>query len=104
MATMTVKNRSLKVSPGGVLTLPLAARKTLAMQPSTGCRVTVAMTALGVELRPACDKSGVRVSPKGQMELTGEPRALLASAMARHYWLELDDENQTVVLRPYTEG
>ena len=103
MARMTVKNRSSKISVGGVLTLPLSARKALAMQPGKGSRVTIAMTPDGVALRPSSDQAGVRVSPKGQMELVGEPRALLEKAVARHYWLELDDENQTVMLHPYTE-
>lgn len=104
MARMTIKNRSSKISPSGVLTLPLSARKALAMHPGKGCRVTVALAPDGVALRPTSDQAGVRVSPKGQMELVGEPRALLESAVARHYWLDLDDEKQTVVLRPYKDN
>ncbi|MEP9387671.1 hypothetical protein [Mesorhizobium sp. KR9-304] len=103
MTLMTIKNRSSKISPGGVLTLPLSARKTLRMEPGKGLRVTVSLQKDGVALRPAPGKSGARVSPKGQMEVLGEPRAVLEKAAQRHYWLELDDESQTVLLRPYAE-
>ena len=101
MALMKIRNRSAKISPGGVLTLPLAARKTLRMEPGKGARVTISLEKDAVALRPAPGKSGSRVSPKGQMELLGEPRGLLEKGVHRHYWLELDDERQTVLLRPY---
>ncbi|MER9052479.1 hypothetical protein NKJ73_22075 [Mesorhizobium sp. M0074] len=101
MPIMTIKNRSSKISPGGVLTLPLSARKTLRMEPGKGTRVAVTMQKDSVLLRPDPSNSGSRVSPKGQMELVGEPRAVLEKASHRHYWFELDDEQQIVRLYPY---
>lgn len=103
MVNLVVKNRSSKISPNGVLTLPLSARKALAMEPGKGCRVTVAMISGGVSLSRSSNQSGIRVSPKGQMELIGDPRALLNQAVARHFWLEISDEQRTVVLYPYTK-
>jgi len=91
------------MSPGGVITLPVSARKTLRMEPGRGARVSVAMLNDSISLRPDTDKSGARVSPKGQMVLVGEPRNLLENAMLRHYWLELDDEKQTVLLYPFAD-
>lgn len=101
MGKLTIKNRSSKISPGGVVTLPLSARKTLRMTPGKGTRVTMAQDKGCVWLRPCGEQGGTRISPKGQMELVGEPRLLLEAGAARHYWLELDDDSQTVALRPY---
>ena len=103
MPTMTIRNRSSKVSPGGVITLPLAARRTLRMEIGKGARVTVAVVQGCVELRPAETSAGIRVSPKGQMELLGEPRAMLERGVLRHFWLEMDDEKRSVSLHPYAK-
>jgi hypothetical protein len=104
MGTMTIKNRSLKISPGGIVTLSLAARKTLRMEPGKGCRVTVAMGNHCVSLKPTGEQGGTRVSAKGQIELAGEPRTLLESGVERHYWLQIDDDKQIVELHPFTKG
>jgi len=101
MAQLTLRNRSLKVSPGGVVTLPTAARKALGMQPGAGARVTVAVNGDTVELRPAGADGGFRVSPKGQMELRGDAFATL-SKNTRNYWLEIDDDKELVLMRPFT--
>jgi hypothetical protein len=37
-----VKNKSLKMSPAGVITLPVAARKALGMKPGAGAVVGIA--------------------------------------------------------------
>ena len=50
---MTIKNTRTKVSPGGVITLPVSARKALGMKPKTGSRVTVAVKGNTVLLAPA---------------------------------------------------
>jgi hypothetical protein len=71
------------------------------MEPGTGARVTVAREDGGVSIRPSNGPGGVRVSSKGQLELVGEPRALLEKGVQRHFWLELDDAKQTVALHPY---
>ena len=54
----TVRNRSLKMSPGGVITLPVSARKTLGMTRQHGVRVTIAVKERSLLLRPASDQAG----------------------------------------------
>lgn len=100
-STLTLKNRSLKVSPGGIITLPVSARKTLKMQPGEGRRVAVAIEGDKIAITPVIGHGGFRISAKGMMELQGEPRAILESGTNRHYWLELIDENEVVFLHPY---
>lgn len=101
METISVKNRRLKISPGGVVTLPVSARKTLGMLPKQGTRVTVAIDGNTVAIRPVGGPGGFRISPKGQMEMRGEPRGLLESGEMRHFWLELHDLTCTVLLHPW---
>ena len=96
-----VKNRRLKMSPGGIITLPVSARKALRMEKGKGRRVTVAIEKDTVILEPASDSGGFRVSPKGQLELQGEARMALNAGASRHYWLELNDETGKVSLKPY---
>lgn len=100
MTQMTVKNRRSRVSPGGVVTLTLAARKALQMTPGSGARVTVAVEDGAVLIAPAGD-GGFRVSPAGQLVLRGDAREVLERGGNRNYYLELDDEKQSVTLRPY---
>jgi bifunctional DNA-binding transcriptional regulator/antitoxin component of YhaV-PrlF toxin-antitoxin module len=101
MEPLTVKNRRSKVSPGGVITLPVSARKTLKMAKGAGARVTVAIEDGAVALKPAGESGGFRVSAKGMLELRGEPRELLEQGAARHYWMELHDDKTLVLLHPY---
>lgn len=98
---MIVRNRSLKISPGGVVTLPVSARKTLRMEPKRGARVTVALDGGRVLLRATTEKAGTRISPKGQMEMVGTARELLEQGEKRHYWLELDDAAGEVAMVPF---
>lgn len=100
MEPRVIKNRSLKISPGGIVTLPVAARKTLAMSPGVGSRVSIAMEDGAIHLAPCSAQGGTRISPKGQLEFLGEPRELLLRGEARHFWLELRDASNIVVLRP----
>lgn len=102
MPSLTVKNRSSKISPGGIVTLPLSARKALRMTPGEGARVTIATDGESVTLEPTTDQAGARVSPHGQMEVVGKAKSVLEQGAARHYWLELDDEQQRVTLHPYS--
>jgi hypothetical protein len=99
--TVTVKNKSSKISPGGIVSLPLSARKALGMERGKGARVTVAISAGAVVLQPTSERAGSRVSPRGQMEIVGEARRLLQAGEARHYWLEADDARRSVALHPY---
>lgn len=101
MAIITLKNRSLKISPGGIVTLPVSARKTLKMLPKKGSRVTVAVDGDKIVVRPAGEAAGNRISPKGQLELLGDARALLERGAKRHYWCVSDDGAGTVSLHPF---
>lgn len=101
MAAITLKNRSLKVSPGGIVTLPVSARKALGMEPKKGSRVTIAIDGDKVVVRRSGDAAGTRISPKGQLELIGDARALLEGGEKRHYWCVSDDHVRSVFLHPY---
>ncbi|HEX7168531.1 MAG TPA: hypothetical protein VF230_16235 [Acidimicrobiales bacterium] len=96
-----VKNRRLKVSPGGVVTLPVAARKALGMVQGEGAKVTVAVEKEAVNVALTTDTGGFRVSRGGQLELRGEAREVLESGEARHYWIDLDDEGRRITLHPF---
>lgn len=96
-----VRNRRLKMSPGGIVSLPVSARKALSMEKGEGRRVTVAIKDGAVVLAPAVSTGGFRVSPKGQLELRGDARALLAKGTKGHYWVDLDDNSGTVRLHPF---
>ena len=96
-----VKNRRLKMSPGGIITLPVAARKSLRMNKGLGARVTVAIDGGTVSLVLTGSNGGFRVSPHGQLELRGDARALLDSGSSRHYWIELRDDEGQVKLHPW---
>lgn len=98
----SANNRRQKMSPGGIVTLPVSARKALHMEKGQGRRVTVAVEGGAVILCPTADTGGLRVSPKGQLELRAEARAILAQGPGRHYRLELDDQAGTVKLNPIT--
>lgn len=101
MEQLIIRNRRTKVSPGGIITLPVGARKALKMSPGVGGRVTVAIQEGAVEIKPVEGLGGYRVSAKGQMELRGEARDLLSKGKSRHYWLEMNDSASQVLLRPY---
>jgi hypothetical protein len=96
-----VQNRRLKISPGGMITLPVAARRSLRMTKGVGARVTVAIGDGAVLLALAGKTGGFRVSPRGQLELTGDARTLLDSGEARHYRIELLDAQGQVKLYPW---
>lgn len=96
-----VKNRRLKMSPGGIVTLPVSARKTLKMAKDAGGQVTIAVEKNSVVLAPANKTGGFRVSPQGQLELRGDARELLTTGTGRHFWVELDDDATKVKLNPF---
>jgi hypothetical protein len=101
MATKVIRNRRQKVSPGGVITLPVSARKALGMVPGQGASVSVAVEGRSVTLAPTGKDGGFRVSPKGQFVLRGDALDVVASGAARHYWFEADDEPRQVRLHPF---
>lgn len=96
-----VKNRRLKVSPGGIVTLPVAARKSLRMAKGQGARITVAVQNGVVSIARAGQSGGFRISAGGQLELREEARAALQHGASRHYWVELLDEKGQVNLHPF---
>ena len=98
---MIVKNRRLKMSPGGIITLHVSARKALKMEKGQGCRVTVAVENNAVILAPTNKTGGFRVSPKGQLELRGEAQSTLTAGVGRHYWMECNDGTGVLKLNPF---
>src|SRR2546423_7651401 len=96
-----VKNRRLKMSPGGIVTLPVAARKSLRMSKGQGARVTVAVVDGVVTLALTGETGGFRVSANGQLELRVEARDVLQRGVGRHYWIELLDDHGQVKLHPF---
>lgn len=97
----TIKNRSLKMSPAGIITLPVSARKALQMEKGKGTQVTVAVEKNVVSLALTSKTGGFRVSPKGQLELRGEAKAALKTGVDSHFWMELNDEAKKVMLNPF---
>jgi len=95
-----VKNRRLKMSPGGIITLPVAARKSLGMAKDQGARVTVSVEGDTVILALGGKTGGFRVSAGGQLELRAEARAALEHGSGRHYWVELLDGHNQIKLHP----
>lgn len=96
-----VKNRKLKMSPDGIPTLPVSARKALRMEKGAGCRVTLAIREGTIILEPATKTGGFRVSPKGRLALQGKARALPAGGAGRHCRVELDERAGSVKLNPF---
>lgn len=101
MGTMSIKNTRQKVSPGGVITLPVSARKALGMEPKVGGRVSVTVSDKSVVLAAAGQDGGFRVSARGQMEVRGDALAVLEAGSLRHFYFEADDDKQTVTLHPW---
>jgi hypothetical protein len=97
---MDAGSQAIKLGPGGIVTLPRSARKTLRMSPMKGARVTIAVEGNRVHLRRSSDHAGTRVSPKGQMELFGSALRVLEEGDERHCCMELNDTIQQVVLLP----
>lgn len=100
MKPTLVKNKSLKISASGIISLPVAARKSLKMSVGKGCKVTVALYDNTVQLKKTSNDGGVRVSPKGQLELIGDAKKLLESGTDSHYWIELCDKDARISLHP----
>jgi hypothetical protein len=101
--SVTVKNKSLKISPGGVISLPVSARRAIGMKKGAGAVAYVTLSGRSIVLSLAESSGGcpTRVSKGGQMVLDGEAGKNLAAGEQRHYWLEADDERAQAVLHPY---
>lgn len=103
MSVFIVKNKRLKMSPGGMITLPVSARKALGMKKNEHTRVVVSLARgeISLTMKAAKAAKSWRVSPGGMMRLGSKEKALLAATPTRHYWLKLDDAKRRVRLVPY---
>src|SRR3569832_1442895 len=103
MENLTIKNKRLKMSPGGVITLTVAARKALGMRVNEPEKVSVNVSdnTIVISKNKIAAENRYRISKKGQMVLGGEAKELLLKSKARHYWLALDDAKQQARLLPY---
>ncbi|MBP0625245.1 hypothetical protein [Cupriavidus consociatus] len=97
------KKPRLKISPEGIICLPLRARQALSMTAAAGFRVSVAVVNNSVELKPVKGEGGSRVSPKGQMDLQGDARTVLQSGAKGQISMVVSEEEHTVVIRPWTD-
>ena len=100
--TFVVKNKRLKMSPGGIISLPVSARKALGMQVNQGTQLNVVVGTDHVLIsgEPNRPENSLRVSKKGLLELPADAKAIL-SKRNKYYWLELDDKNKSAKLRPF---
>jgi hypothetical protein len=103
MENMIIKNKRLKMSPGGVITLTVAARKALGMKLNTPEQVAVniANNSVVISKNRNVAENKYRISKKGQMVLAGEAKELLLRSKDRHYWLKLDDKKNEACLVPF---
>ena len=103
MENMIIKNKRMKMSPSGIITLTVAARKALGMKKNEPDQVSVAVEDNCVVINGNVDTSARswRISRSGQMELAGEAKEILLKSENRHYWLELNDEKQEARLKPF---
>lgn len=103
MGNFIVKNKRLKMSPGGIITLPVSARKALGMRKGERAKVAIAVDDKSVILsgKPVKDAKTWPMSEKGQMHLKGDAKAFLTKSKKRHYWLELDDKKHIARLMPF---
>jgi hypothetical protein len=100
---LTIKNKHMKMSPGGVITLTVAARKALGMKINEPEKVAVnvANNTVVISKNENVKENEHRISKKGQMVLDGAAKELLLKSKNRHYWLKLDDAKHEASLVPY---
>lgn len=102
MGTITIKNKSLKMSPGGLISLSVAARKGLGMIKDCPARIGISSDGKTILLKGDVEnKDAFRVSSKGLTVLRGKEKELLSNADKRHYWMEVNDDRKEVRIYPY---
>ncbi len=103
MTYFQVKNKRLKMSPGGIITLPVSGRKALGMEQGTGSRIGISVedNCVVLSAKPEKKEKHWPISKQGQMQLKGKAKELLDNGKNRHYWLELDDKNRLARLVPF---
>jgi hypothetical protein len=102
MGTLTIKNKSLKMSPGGLISLSVAARKGLGMAKGRPGRIGISTDGKAIVLKGNAEKKDAfYVSSKGLTVLRGKEKELLSNADKRHYWMEVNDDQKEVRLYPF---
>jgi hypothetical protein len=103
MENLIVKNKRMKMSPAGVITLTVAARKALGMKVNMPEKVSVMAEGNSIVIRSGGDATlkTYRVSKHGQMVLGGEAKEVLMKSKDRYYWLKLDDGKHEARLMPF---
>lgn len=91
------------MSPGGIITLSTAARKSLGMRVNEPAKLSVQVDKEFITISAENPKQSdsLRVSKKGQMELPDAAKEFLSKSKERHYWMELFDERHEVRLYPF---
>ncbi len=102
MNTLTVKNKRLKMSPKGMITLSTAARKGLGMEIGKSKFVNVSNDGESIIINGELKKGekSHKVSPAGLLNLKGEERDILLKGDNRHYWMKVDDDMKMVIICP----
>lgn len=96
--TPTGKPSDLRISPAGMVQLTAPLRQKLGFQPRKGRAVSVKVEGGRVLLAPAAGKGGVRVSPRGLLQLPPDAHAALAGG--RKGACQWETGNAGVVLAP----
>ena len=91
------------MSPNGLITLSVAARKALGMTKNESGQIRISTDENSILLlgSPVRGEKTYRVSKKGMTIFKGEERDLLLKNKNRHYWMEIDDAKKEVRLLPY---
>lgn len=103
MGKLSVKNKRLKMSPNGIITLPVSARRALGMEKGENGRYRISSDGKSITLtaKPKSGEKFYRVSKKGMACINGETREVLLSSKGRHFWIKVDDAKQEVKLLPF---
>jgi bifunctional DNA-binding transcriptional regulator/antitoxin component of YhaV-PrlF toxin-antitoxin module len=103
MNNLTVKNKRLKMSPNGIVTLSAAARKGLGMKKGEAIFVNVSNDEKSILLRGGLKEGekSYKISAGGSLTLKGKEREILLQGETRHYWMDVTDDTQEVRLYPF---
>ena len=103
MGKLSVKNKRLKMSPNGLITLPVSARRALGIERGENGRYRISSDGKSITLtsKPKTGETFYKVSSKGMVTLKGQPKELLLNSKGRHYWIKVDDSKKEVKLMPF---
>jgi hypothetical protein len=90
-----------KISPGGVVTLPFAARLALGFVKGKAAHLDVVVDRDGVRITPSAGPGpdAVRSSPRGLLQLPPEAHRALTANGKRRYRMAIDEKHHEVRLR-----